>query len=269
MADVQILAPGVSAAPLDYLIPGNQEIIIKALNASFNGASAAVSWQPAITVIAPSGKEVGTFPVANAVAAGASVDAAWFPRGGLSTQLSPIIAPRVKLYDFTLLANAASIDTSTDGPFAGTLSTSYDILELWISSRTADAAIGSTLFLNFNGDNGANYFRSTIQNTGTTISSNVGALSGIGVDTHGNSGSANMFGHATFQMFDYAVTDRNKTGFLITSRLDVTSASSSTLIEAYSWVNTAAITRVRVTVTTAANLLAGTRIAIYGTGLSS
>ena len=35
MADVLVPAPGSSAAPLDYLIPGAQEIILKALAARF------------------------------------------------------------------------------------------------------------------------------------------------------------------------------------------------------------------------------------------
>jgi hypothetical protein len=84
VADVQILASGVTAAPLDYVIPGAQEILIKNLSATFNGAGAGTTWQPAITLLAPGGKEVGTFPVGSALAAGASADVAWFPRGGVN-----------------------------------------------------------------------------------------------------------------------------------------------------------------------------------------
>jgi hypothetical protein len=84
MADVQILASGVTAAPLDYVIPGAQEILIKNISASFDGGGTGSAWQPAIVLVAPGGKEVGTFPVGNAVAAGASADVSWFPRGGVN-----------------------------------------------------------------------------------------------------------------------------------------------------------------------------------------
>jgi hypothetical protein len=66
------------------VIPGAQEILIKAMAATFNGAGAGTTWQPAITLLAPGGKEVGTFPVGSALAAGASADVAWFPRGGVN-----------------------------------------------------------------------------------------------------------------------------------------------------------------------------------------
>jgi hypothetical protein len=84
VADVQILASGTLAAPLDYVIPGAQEILIKAMAATFDGTGAGTTWQPAITLLAPGGKEVGTFPVGSALAAGASADVAWFPRGGVN-----------------------------------------------------------------------------------------------------------------------------------------------------------------------------------------
>lgn len=79
MADVQILAPGQVSAPLDYLVPGAQEILVKNLSAKFDGSAASVTWQPAITLIAPGGKEIGTFPLTNALAAGASADVSFFP----------------------------------------------------------------------------------------------------------------------------------------------------------------------------------------------
>lgn len=82
MADVEILAQQVSAAPLDYPVPGGQEILVKCLAASFDGTSAAVPWQPAIQVIGPSGQVLRTFPIGPTLAAGASADVSWFPRSG-------------------------------------------------------------------------------------------------------------------------------------------------------------------------------------------
>lgn len=82
MPDVQILAGGVAAAPLDYLVPQAQEIIVKAMHASFDGSGAGSSWIPAVQIVSPAGKVVGTYLASGQVAAGASADVSWFPSVG-------------------------------------------------------------------------------------------------------------------------------------------------------------------------------------------
>lgn len=83
MADVEILASQRVSAPLTYAVPGGQEILLKCLAASFDGSGAAVSWQPAIQIVGPSGQVLRTFPLVNPLAAGASADVSWFRGGGL------------------------------------------------------------------------------------------------------------------------------------------------------------------------------------------
>lgn len=79
MADVQIVAGGVSAAPLAYTVPGAQEIILKALFATFNGAAAASSFLPCIRIVAPGGKVVGEYITDTAVSAGSSAEVSFAP----------------------------------------------------------------------------------------------------------------------------------------------------------------------------------------------
>lgn len=79
MPDLQILATATSPAPLAYPIPGGLAILLKAATASFDGTGAGSSWQPAVTILGPSGRAIGTFTAA-ALAAGASADVSWFPR---------------------------------------------------------------------------------------------------------------------------------------------------------------------------------------------
>jgi len=85
MADVLVRAPGTVAAPLEYDIPASVELLVKTLFASFDGTAAASSWKPAVQIIGPFGQEVGTYPLGTALAAGASADVSWFPRGGLGS----------------------------------------------------------------------------------------------------------------------------------------------------------------------------------------
>lgn len=89
MADIALLSPGVSDAPEGYTVPGAQEIILKAVTASFDGSAAIVPFVPTLQIIAPNGTVLASCPVPSSVAAGASADVSWFPRGGLGAGGSP------------------------------------------------------------------------------------------------------------------------------------------------------------------------------------
>lgn len=89
MADVTILAPGTSSAPLDYPVGNAQEIILRSLKASFDGTGAAAAFLPAVQIISPSGTVLGTYITDTSVAAGASADVSWFPGVSNATSISP------------------------------------------------------------------------------------------------------------------------------------------------------------------------------------
>jgi hypothetical protein len=72
--------PGSGTAPLQYSIAQAQEVIVKALSASFNGSGAASAWYPCIRILSPSGQLVGQYITTATVAAGGSADASFFPR---------------------------------------------------------------------------------------------------------------------------------------------------------------------------------------------
>src|SRR5262249_48188123 len=61
-----------------------------------------------------------------------------------------------KLYDFTITgADKASIDTFVDGPGAGLLDQTHDVLEIWILARTDDAGATAAIDVTVNNDTGA------------------------------------------------------------------------------------------------------------------
>jgi hypothetical protein len=84
MADVALLAPAVTTAPEGYQVPGAQEIIVKAITASYDGTGAGGSFVPTLQIVAPNGTVVANCPLGSTLAAGASADISWFPDGGLS-----------------------------------------------------------------------------------------------------------------------------------------------------------------------------------------
>jgi hypothetical protein len=79
MPDVQILAGGVTDAPLGYKIPQAQEIILKSLFASFDGTNASGDFLPCIRVLSPAGKVIGEFFTDAAVVAGDSAEVTFAP----------------------------------------------------------------------------------------------------------------------------------------------------------------------------------------------
>src|SRR6266700_1149263 len=80
MPDVAINAQAVINAGQGYVVPDSQEIIIRAVRASYNGAAAAGSYVPTLQIVTDGGLVVAECPVSSMVAAGASADVSWFPR---------------------------------------------------------------------------------------------------------------------------------------------------------------------------------------------
>lgn len=118
MADVALLAGGTVEAPLEYTIPGAQEIIPKSATATFDGSGAAGSFVPTLQIIAPNGTVLASCPIATTLAAGASADVSWFPRvggGGNGSGTDPNAVhfndPNDELLTrfLTLIANASTV----------------------------------------------------------------------------------------------------------------------------------------------------------------
>jgi hypothetical protein len=79
MADVQILASQSATGHLDFVVPGSQELILKAIKASYDGSGAAGSFIPAVQVISPAGEDAGTYTAVSELAAGDSADVSFGP----------------------------------------------------------------------------------------------------------------------------------------------------------------------------------------------
>lgn len=84
--DAPLLVAGTSGTPVDYVVPGSQEIEPLSVHAVFDGSGAAGAFLPAVEIIGPGGVVASVSAMDDAVAAGASVDATWFPgvKGGAS-----------------------------------------------------------------------------------------------------------------------------------------------------------------------------------------
>lgn len=108
MADVQILAAAAASAPEHYEVPNTQEIIPKAVAASFDGTGASGSFVALCEIVSDAGIVVAQGK-SDTIAAGGSAYVSWFPGGGLGSGAA--FTPDVAVYA-SLGAPSIPSDTS-------------------------------------------------------------------------------------------------------------------------------------------------------------
>lgn len=168
--------------------------------------------------------------------------------------------PMTKLFDSTLGADSASIDTG-----AGGFSQLYDHLRIYILVRTTEAAVFSSINMLFNNDSGANYDSQVIRVINATVTGVAidAGNTALRMNAPGSSAVANTFGPITMDIPSYTQTVAHKVGNRATSQMDTSLANEKTEVGGFKWRSTAAISRVSITAGSG-NLVAGTRMTVYG-----
>ena len=77
--DVQILPFETKNAPNSWVIPDALKIMVKTIEATFDGAGAGSAFLPAVQILSDSGHSVGIFPTDSTVAAGGSAEVTFAP----------------------------------------------------------------------------------------------------------------------------------------------------------------------------------------------
>lgn len=113
MADIAIRASATAAVPRDYTIPGAQEILPKAVSASFDGTGAAGQFFPCLQVLDPGGNVMFTAVSQTILSPGASADVSWFPGLGATGQSASASGAWTQVFhvDLPNVTTATSIDT--------------------------------------------------------------------------------------------------------------------------------------------------------------
>ena len=129
MPDVSLVARNIAAAPKDYLVPGAQEFILKAVTANVDGSGAAGTFLPALQMINPAGDVMWTAVARSLpVAAGASANVSWFPGGGVDeagTTEDVAGITRIQSAGTLTVTNGSGPTTTVDLPASGVTAATY------------------------------------------------------------------------------------------------------------------------------------------------
>lgn len=168
--------------------------------------------------------------------------------------------PTLQLFDSTLGADAAAIDTGANG-----VAQTANHLLIVLLLRTTQAAVGSNTNVTLNNDSGANYDRVNVTANSTSPTSSAGAAeSACVVITPGASvANASLFASAVILVPAYVQTTANKSLLPLAGYADSTTTDGLVQIRPTLWRSTAAVTRVAATAASG-NLKAGSRMTIYG-----
>lgn len=164
----------------------------------------------------------------------------------------------LKIWDTTLAADTASVDTNING-----IPPQYEHLLISFYARTGQAFALTAVEVTFNGDTGANYDEQRIIASGGSVSAGTAVgQTVIAVHVPGSTATANVYAAAQMLVIGYAQTTTHKAICTQTGAAEPT--LDITRYYASRWRNTAAINRVRFAGGGASNLIAGSRFTIYG-----
>jgi hypothetical protein len=105
MADVQIANLAKVGVPSSYVLPGSAEVILKCVNADFDGSGSGGDYLPCVTILDNSGQVVVRAVDQNArVAGGGDAEVSWFR--GVKPGTKPVSQPRC-----VILGSANGTDT--------------------------------------------------------------------------------------------------------------------------------------------------------------
>jgi len=112
MADDAIVNSTVSSVPKDYTLSGTQQLLLKAVRASYDGSGAGSAWKPALQMVAPNGTVMWTATQTSTIAAGVSANVSWFPGlGGIGgAGVQALIGARIQATSTQSVADSTNTD---------------------------------------------------------------------------------------------------------------------------------------------------------------
>ena len=178
------------------------------------------------------------------------------------------IGSTILIYRYTVTgADKTSIDTGVDTADAGSNDwTAANLLEVWLYSRTDEAAVVSQVNLTFNNDTGANqYVYARVRETAAAVTgADFNANTNIGLFCAGASATANVFSATRMSVPNYTGTTGHKGFEVEEGQGSTTSGQNDLTLFTGTYRSASALTRLAVAPNTGGSKLkVGTQLLIY------
>lgn len=145
----------------------------------------------------------------------------------------------------------------------GTSGAAYKHLQLRVTARSSNGAVGDSLGLRFNGDTATNYAEKVLYGNGSSAASGSGTSQTFmsAMTIAGNSAGAYIFGAGVIDILDFSQTTKNK----ILRSISGNQAQPFIQSRSGGWYSGSAVTSITLfSANGATNLLTGSRFSLYG-----
>jgi hypothetical protein len=169
--------------------------------------------------------------------------------------------------DGFVLISSTVLGTAQASVVFSSIPSTFSGLQLRVVGRSAQSAAYDDLVVRVNGDTGTNYGHKNINfSTTATTSTNGNSVDGVRlVGIHANTSPADNFGAMIIDIMGNNVTTRKTSlrgfggGFIFNGNFE-----GAASVTAGVWNNTAVVTSLTVSTNSASNLMAGSRVSLYG-----
>lgn len=275
--------PVLTVATLDVLAADGPPVAAVAINsqkitglADGTASSDAAAFGQIPTSLPPSGAAggslAGSYPdptvAASGVTAGTYGDGTHVAEVTVGSDGRVTGASSVAITAAGALTLLSTTTLATDGTFdVQSISQAYNDLILILIARGTASATADTILMTLNNDTGTNYFRENAfaSTTTMTVSETLSAAAVTVAGVPAASDASALFGCLEVVLFGYASATWNKVGISRWFHSDgATTGLQGTAFNGFRWASTAAINRVTLGGSIAANLATGSQLRIYG-----
>lgn len=178
---------------------------------------------------------------------------------GISGHLTPAYSGPEGAYD---ALSTVSLSTATASVTFSGIPSGYKHLQIRGIARTTRSATADGLRFEFNGDTSTNYYSHSLYGAGSSLGAYASANKIESWVVGGNTAGSNIFGAFVTDILDYSNVSKNTTVRTITGMDN--NGDGQIALNSGLWINTNAISSIRLFSDSAANFMTYSSFALYG-----
>lgn len=168
---------------------------------------------------------------------------------------------------YELISSTVLTSTATSITFSSVPQT-YKHLQIRMTARLTSGSGFQPLRMRFNGAGAATYLMHYLEGNSSVASSGGFTTITDGIRQQGmmagSATAAGVYGAAVIDILDYASTTKNTTVRTLAGGINTADTTARITLNSGAWVDTAAVTEIRIAENAGATMAIGTRVSLYG-----